>query len=135
MSEIDTGRGRPYREITPDGRVMIRRFVARFTLVCYGAIALWGQGLHCLIEEHGHAHLACNSLSNLAAIESPSDQCHHDCDTCAICQHHSLGQIFVAPVPVESGQDVCEGIASSVPQIVICQAHFSLAQPRAPPVA
>ena len=134
-AEIDTSRGRPYREVTPGRKAMIRRSVARLTLVCYSAIALCGQGLHSLIEEHGHAHLERNAFAIPAGIESPSDDCHHDSDTCAICQHHSLGQILVAPVPVESGLEVCEAIVPRAPQFVVCQAHFSPAQPRAPPIA
>src|SRR5215510_11934942 len=112
---------------------MMRRFLARMILTCYGAIALCGQGLHCCVAEHGHAHPASDLRSDVAALDSPDDDCHHDSDTCSICQHHSLGQIVALPVPVENGLDVCQAITPIAPQAVFCVAHFSPAQPRAPP--
>jgi hypothetical protein len=73
-------------------------------------------------------------LSRNAMEADDGDACHHDADSCAICQHHSLGQVFVAAAPVEILLDVCEHLSPPAPQPVHCAALVSAAQPRAPPV-
>jgi hypothetical protein len=115
---------------------MFRRFAIWLTLGCYGVIALAGQGLHSFVCEHGDHHAQAKAISGAerTVIESDDgDCCHHDPDSCAICQHHSLGQIFVAAPPVEIVLAVCEHLSPPAPEVVYCPALVSPAQPRAPP--
>jgi hypothetical protein len=118
---------------------MFQRFAIRMTLLCYSVIALFGQQLHEWIEhddgdEHPAAVVAVFSPSSgpQIAADQPNG-CEHDCDHCAICQHQSLGQIFVATPPLEILLGVRELLSLPAPEPVVCPAHFSPAQPRAPP--
>lgn len=125
---------------------MIRRIAVYLTLVCYGAIALAGQGLHSFVCEHADAHdglqgglLAgsgafADQTPGVCAPSQDDDGCHHDADSCAICQHHSLGQIFVAAPPVEFLLALCELLSPPAPESADSPALFSPAQPRAQPV-
>ena len=117
---------------------MFRRLAIRTTLLAYSVIALFGQGLHEWIEhDDNDAHPAvvvtvCQSSS--PSIAAPlHGGCEHDAEHCAICQLHSQGQFFVATPPLEILLAVCELLSSPAPAAVICPAHFSPAQPRAPP--
>ena len=116
---------------------MIRRISIYLTLIGYGVVALAGQGLHAL--EHLHAeHDQIDQLSGSAELSSLADAgpaagavigcqtdddgdgCHHDAEHCAICQHHSLGQIFTALPPLAMAAEL-RGILSDVaPEAVIC---------------
>ena len=128
---------------------MFQRLATRLTLACYGVIALSGQGLPLFLHECGHEiadhyRPALVSPLNVAGVssgadwegdnDSLTDRSEHDCDHCAICQHQSLGQIFVALPPVEIVLAACEVLSPLAPELVVCPAHFSVAQPRAPPV-
>jgi hypothetical protein len=118
---------------------MLRKLAIRATLFSYSVIALFGQGLHEWMEhdddasEQAASVAVCVESSNALQL-SGSETHEHDCDHCAICQHHSLGQIFVAAPPAEIVLGVCELLSPPVPEPVVCPAHFSPAQPRAPPV-
>ncbi len=119
---------------------MFRRLAIWMTLGCYGVVALVGQGLHSFAcehhDQHQHGIVAAHEISTAGQniVESDDgDCCHHDADSCAICQHHSLGQIFLATPPVEILLAVCELLSPPVPESADCPALFSLAQPRAPP--
>jgi hypothetical protein len=129
---------------------MAYRLIARMLLVCYGVIALWGQGLHSLVDEdgceageHGVAvveavsHSVCVSdAANSQELNSVSGVGHlHDCDHCPICQFQSLGQHYVVPTSAEIGLTACDNFLPGHVQLVQCPAPFSPAQPRAPPVA
>jgi hypothetical protein len=122
--------------------IMVRAFTVRFVLICYSVIALCGQGLHAWIE-HDDCH-ADHEGSIVSAgdglfsadqfvVQAPDNCSHHDCEHCAVCQHHSLGQIFVATPPLETALAVCELLSPQAPEAVVSTAHFSPAQPRAPP--
>ncbi len=118
---------------------MFHRFAVRTVLLCYGVIALFGQGLHEWIEHDDDdappvaVVSACQSSGpHLSAAEHGG--CEHDCDHCAICQHQAQGQFFVATPPLGILLAVRELLSSPAPEAVVCPAHFSPAQPRAPPV-
>jgi hypothetical protein len=136
---------------------MVRFLAARLILIAYSVTALAGQGLHAWIDDcdgcqeavsvhdghshdghaHGHHHhdadvaQATNKHSHEAGFHSPSHS--HDCDHCAICQHQSLGQMFIAEPPAELVLAVCEQFSDHAPAAIACPALFSPAQPRAPP--
>jgi hypothetical protein len=142
---------------------VFHRFAAKLTLVCYSAIALGGQGLHLLQHEHGHddhddhppalvaanhdgaGHQCTDDAQTLAERVAPGqhkavvsdshEDRDHDNEHCAVCQHHSLGQLFVAAAPVEFVLGVCALLSTPAPQTIVCPALFSPAQPRAPPIA
>ena len=100
---------------------MLQRLTVWLILICYSVIALFGQGLHEWPHDHGNEHRESHSLARMALIssspelethrtcpgttgqimlDSADDDCsEHDADHCAICQHHSLGQMFVAASP------------------------------------
>ena len=120
---------------------MFHRFKIWLTLVCYGAIALGGQGWHLLQHDHGpddheivESHGSHGSAGHFSLDHSPDD-CDHDSEHCAVCQHHSLGQLFIATPPAQVVLGVCELLDSAAPDVVVCPALFSSAQPRAPPIA
>jgi hypothetical protein len=128
---------------------MIRRATTSLTLALYGVIALAGQGLHAWVHEDcdhhgGPAAAVCGVSGGLqfdgdakpqAAVSGQADDdCQHDPDHCAICQHQALGQFFVATPPVQAALDVCELLSPLAPEAVVCPVLFSVAQPRAPPV-
>ena len=118
---------------------MFRRLAIRSTLLCYSLIALLGQGLHEWIDhddDHDSAACVASVCPSLGSQVSPAhhEGCEHDADHCAICQHHSLGQIFVAAPPAEILLAVYEFLSPPAPERVVCPALFSPAQPRAPPV-
>jgi hypothetical protein len=125
---------------------MFHRFAVRLTLACYGLIAVFGQGLHCWLEHDDDGELAHAQVAVVAAAEigSTADgmlsagdggQHHgHDEHDCSICQHHSLGQLFVAAAPAETALAACGFVSSSAHESAHCPALFSPAQPRAPPV-
>lgn len=128
---------------------MAHRLTARVLLVCYGVIALAGQGLHSLVDddgcdvgEHGVAVVEAvlhsvdvsdavsgQELSNVSGVGHL-----HDCDHCPICQFQSLGQHCVVPAPTEICLAACDNFLPGHVQSVQCPAPFSPAQPRAPPV-
>src|SRR6185369_14230170 len=95
---------------------MLRRLVIHATILSYSLIALFGQGLHEWLEhgeEHAdHAEIAAICVESAESSDAPQISSHetheHDCDHCAICQHHSLGQIFVATPPADIVLGVCE---------------------------
>ena len=117
---------------------MFHRLAIRTTLLCYSVIALFGQGLHEWIEHDDDdaqpevAVSTCHSPGPYV-LAAEHGGCEHDCDHCAICQHQAQGQFFVAAPPLEILLAVCELLSSHAPEAVICPAHFSPAQPRAPP--
>ena len=131
-----------------------RRKTAYLMLTCYGVIALWGQGLHefldddCDQPEQLTAVAIATSLDvqplfvhqengsdGTMAIGSPSGGNQHDCDNCPICQFQAMGQHFVAPHPADSGLINCEMLSPGRIELVYCPALYSVAQPRAPPMA
>jgi hypothetical protein len=121
---------------------MFHRLTARLLLACYGVIALFGQGLHEWIDDDdccGDAVVATAVVadsqpsSGLQVSDGEPNGRHHDCDHCPICQHESLGQLFVAVPVADFVLRACELISPSAPESVICPALFSSAQPRAPP--
>jgi hypothetical protein len=94
-----------------------------------------GSHSHC-----GHHHGSCHTQvaakktinrSHQSGWHSPGH--FHDCDHCAVCQHQSLGQIFVAAPPAEIVLAACEQLSEHALDAFICPALFSPAQPRAPP--
>ena len=122
--------------------MMVRAITARLVLVCYSVIALVGQGLHGWIEQddchcNHHEAIVCSfdvsDSANQIVVDAPDDCEHHDCEHCVVCQHHSLGQIFVATPPLETVLAACELLSPIALDAVVCTAHFSPAQPRAPP--
>ncbi len=119
---------------------MLRKLTLRVMLLCYGTVALAGQGLHLLVHEHerdGDEHApvvaAADPLQQPAASHSHDDD--HDCDHCAVCQYHSLGQLFVAAPPTEIVLGLCQLLNTAAPQRIRQPAIYSPAQPRAPPIA
>jgi hypothetical protein len=127
---------------------MNRRVTSWLTLGCYSAIALLGQGLHAWIhdgcDEHEHSstaaavtplvgYLADGAGARISDGTTDDDCCQHDAEHCAICQHHSLGQIFAATPPVQGAPEVCELLSDVAPEAVNCPALYTPAQPRAPP--
>jgi hypothetical protein len=125
---------------------MFHRFAVRLTLACYGLIAVFGQGLHFWLEHDDDIGPAHGTVALVAAAEigSTADgvlsagaggQHHgHDEHDCSICQHHSLGQLFVAAPPAETALAACGFLSSSARESAHCPALFSPAQPRAPPI-
>jgi hypothetical protein len=130
---------------------MAHRIIARLLLVCYGVIALWGQGLHSLVDDDGceAAPPAEVSAEGGDYVRQAPSSCPlpegegsylsgathvHDCDHCPICQFQSLGQHYVVPAPTEIGLAACDNFLPGHVQSVQCPAPFSPAQPRAPPV-
>jgi hypothetical protein len=139
---------------------MFYRWTARVLLACYGAIALWGQGLHEFLDNDGcdqaqqsipaavvsvdvapswlfrQANPAgkLDDAGRALVVQSPSGGHSHDCDNCPICQFQALGQHFVPPPSAVAVLTVCEILSSSPAESVRCPALFSPAQPRAPPV-
>jgi hypothetical protein len=138
-------------------RFMLQRLTVRCLLVCYGVIALWGQGLHEFLDgddcdrpaEIDRSVIAAapfgdatpcfdgavGRLVSTTSIHAPNAKHEHDCDHCPICQFQALGQHFVAApqvivVLVGGGVLSSDSIAP-----VHSPALFSLAQPRAPPSA
>jgi hypothetical protein len=135
---------------------MLQHLTASLILVCYSVIALFGQGLHAWLHDHGNEHRELHSLAVMASIgsaeletnrkctgstgqimlDSADDNClEHDADHCAICQHHSLGQMFVAASPATVVLARCALLSTAAPEMIVCPTPFSVAQPRAPPVA
>jgi hypothetical protein len=135
---------------------MLKRLTASLILVCYSVIALFGQGLHAWLHDHGNEHRESHSLALMLPIgsveletnrtcagttghitlDSADDDCsEHDADHCAICQHHSLGQIFVATLPTRIVLARCALLSTPAPDLIVCPTLFSVALPRAPPVA
>jgi hypothetical protein len=121
---------------------MVRAITVRLVLICYSVIALVGQGLHAWIEHddcHGmHDAVVVSAIdaadsADQLVVHAPDGCADHDCEHCAVCQHHSLGQIFVAAPPVHSVLALCELLSPHAPETVVWTAHFSLARPRAPP--
>ena len=121
---------------------MFHRLTARLLLACYGVTALFGQGLHEWIDDDdccGDAVVATAVVADSQPSSGPHISAgerhgsHHDCDHCAICQHQSLGQLFIAVPVAEIVLGVCELRSPCAPDSVVCPALFSLAQPRAPP--
>jgi hypothetical protein len=130
--------------------VWFRRKTAYLMLTCYGVIALWGQGLHEFLDDDGCdqveqsvpavvAPAQGGALAKLAepslTVRSPTGGHVHDCDNCPICQFQALSQHFVAPPCAEIGMAVCDYLSPGQAESVDCPALYSLAQPRAPPVA
>lgn len=115
---------------------MFHRLAVRTTLLCYSVIALFGQGLHEWLEHDDDLPVAVavnvHSLSG-PQVTAADQHDEHDCDHCAICQHQSQGQFFVPAPPLEILLAVCELLSTPAPEAVVCPAHFSPAQPRAPP--
>ena len=135
---------------------MLHRPTAWLVLICYSVVAQFGQGLHELLHDHGNEHRESHSLARMALISSPElvthkkctgtigqitldsadDDCsEHDADHCAICQHHSLGQMFVATSPARIVLTRCAILSTPAPDMIVSPTPFSVAQPRAPPVA
>ncbi len=119
---------------------MIRRFAFVLALASYGIVAVGGQGLHLLMHDHGDGDDHEPSLSGTLDAASPAashshDDCDHDSEHCAVCQYHSLGQLFIATPPAQVVLGVCELLDSIAPEVVVSPALFSPAQPRAPPMA
>ena len=135
---------------------MLKRLTASLILICYSVIALFGQGLHAWLHDHGNEHGESHTLAVMASIgsaelethrkctgvigqimlDSADDDCsEHDPDHCAICQHHSLGQIFVAASPATVVLARCALLSTAAPEMIVCPTPFSVALPRAPPVA
>jgi hypothetical protein len=127
---------------------MFHRVTTSLMLACYSVIALFGQGLHSFMEAHADVAADHHRLPSVAslhvaecgagtirevAIDSPDNHSEHDCDHCAICQHQSLGQIFVATPPVKIVLAACDYHSLPAPKSVLGPALFSVAQPRAPP--
>jgi hypothetical protein len=127
----------------------IRRLTAGVLLACYGLIALWGQGLHALVDDDdgnccelptqivaaGGLAETIGSLQCASFIHAGSGLHEHDCDNCPICQFHAAGQHFVAPAPTQFELSACEILSPPATESVHCPALFSPAQPRAPPAA
>jgi hypothetical protein len=124
---------------------MFHRFTARLMLACYGLIAAFGQGLHFWLEhddadgpDHSPAAVVVAEIGSPAdgvPSAKPDGQHHgHDEHDCSICQHHSLGQIFIATPPAETALAACGFVSSCAQEAVYCPALFSPAQPRAPPM-
>jgi len=115
--------------------------------VCYGVIALWGQGLHEFLDDCDHIGQSVTAALAPAEINGQVDQAGqfvmigspnghiHDCDHCPICQFQALGQHFSARPAAVSALAVCEVLSPIRAEPVHCLALFSPAQPRAPPVA
>jgi hypothetical protein len=121
------------------GRKMPRKFAIQLTLFCYVAIALGGQGLHVFLHDHEHDEAEHPATAVSAGLSSqptfcPSHDDDHDCDHCAVCQHHSLGQLFIAAPPAEILLSMRELLSAHAPQCIPQPALFSPAQPRAPPI-
>jgi Protein of unknown function (DUF2946) len=131
---------------------MLRRISAYLMLICYGVLSLGGQGLHALEHlhvEHEHTDQASGDLELSSLVDAGStagavvgcptdddgDDCHHDAEHCAICQHHSLGQIFSATPPIQLAIEVREYLSSIAPEPIVCRVPFSPARPRAPPIS
>jgi hypothetical protein len=133
--------------------IWFRRKTAYLMLTCYGVIALCGQGLHEFVDddcdqpEQSTAVSVATSPdaeplfvhhengSDGVVIGSPSGGHQHDCDNCPICQFQAMGQHFVAPPPADNGLFNCEKLSSGRIELVYCPALYSVAQPRAPPIA
>jgi hypothetical protein len=129
---------------------MLLRVTARALLVCYGVIALWGQGLHEFLDDDGCGQANCSIPAAVApvqvaalvgeagqglAVHSPSGSHVHDCDNCPICQFQALGQHFIAAPPTTISLAASDNLSAGSIEPVHCPALFSPAQPRAPPVA
>ena len=129
---------------------MFSRLTARVLLVCYSVIALAGQGLHEFLDDDGCDQVGQSAAAMIApaqdgalvnqaesplAVRAPTGGHVHDCDNCPICQFQALSQHFVAPPCAEIGIAVCDYLSPGHAESVDCPAHYSLAQPRAPPVA
>ena len=121
---------------------MFRRFTAWLTLACYGLIAVFGQGLHGWLE-HGHNDeapatvVAVDFDSPSVGIQLTSAETghhNHDEQSCSICQHHSLGQLFFAPPPVVAALVECGFVSLTAHDSAQPPALYSPALPRAPPV-
>jgi hypothetical protein len=114
-------------------------------LACYGLIAVFGQGLHFWLEHdddgelaHGGAAVVAvgetdSTVNRIRSADSDGQHHGHDEHDCSICQHHSLGQFFVAAPPVETALVACGFVSSAGHESAHCPALFSPAQPRAPP--
>jgi hypothetical protein len=128
----------------------LRRKTAYLMLTCYGVIALCGQGLHEFLDDDcdqpeqstavatspdAEPLFVLHESESGAVIGSPSGGHQHDCDNCPICQFQAMGQHFVAPPPADSGLINCEKLSLRRIELVYCPAFYSVAQPRAPPIA
>jgi hypothetical protein len=129
---------------------MFSRLTTRVLLVCYGVIALAGQGLHEFLDDDGcvvaqasataanipdQSAAATSELGQTLTARSTGGSHVHDCDHCPICQFQALGQHFIAPAPAASGSAQCDILSADQVEPVHCPALFSPAQPRAPPIA
>jgi hypothetical protein len=122
---------------------MFRRLPTYLSLVCYSAIALWGQGLHEFLDDDcDHVDqssiVASQSAEPVSAVGGYSISAHqghvHDCDNCPICQFQSMGQHFIAPLPADVGLVKCDVLSDRSTESVYCPTFHSPAQPRAPPL-
>ena len=112
---------------------MFRRSIIFTMLVCYGATALVGQGLHnCIHADASNRHGDCAGPSQLFASADELD--HHDNAHCSICQHQSLGQLYVVESQVDSASQLREFYRCRAPVRIRCLVQFSPAMPRAPPM-
>ena len=119
---------------------MLRRFALCATLLCYGVISLFGQGLHEWIEHAGDddgATLASAAAPVSAGLHFSGERPghgEHDSEHCPICQLQSMGQLFVATGPALVLLGQCELLSPPAPDSIDCPALFSVAQPRTPRV-
>jgi len=122
---------------------MLRRKLVLPTLVCYGLIAVFGQGLHLWLAHddelfcNDHEQVACDQLGSPQGAVRSSDQYRHGHNEqeCSICQHHSLGQFFVAESPSAIAIVECGFTTVLMRESANCPTHHSPSQPRAPPLA
>jgi len=130
--------------------VSFRRKTAYVMLTCYGVIALCGQGLHEFLDDDcdqpeqstavatspdAEPLFVLHESESGAVIGSPSGGHQHDCDNCPICQFQAMGQHFLAPPPADNGLINCEKLTPGRIELVFCPTLYSVAQPRAPPIA
>jgi hypothetical protein len=123
---------------------MLRRKLVLPTLVCYGLIAVFGQGLHVWFEHDGEQAfggdrdlVACDPFHSTHECLRTGDQHHpgHNEQQCSICQHHSLGQFFVAESPSAIAIVECGFTTVLTHESANCPTHHLPSQPRAPPLA
>ena len=128
---------------------LIHRLLVYLALSAYSVTALWGQGLHELLDCHHHGFASCSNHQDgfcddddfsfdLAVVgarirNNGDDDCIDD-DDCAICQFHAQGQLTSLDAPAISGvQIVARLIVARGPtvQFVGLRAFYSRGPPQA----